>query len=308
VHVIGHPAGLPVKVASGKVTRNSDLEVFETSYDALGGNSGSPVFNSVTHEVEGIHVRGMAAQEVREREGRGCNEYMVWAVEQAAEVSTRTSAFVSRLGPGWQEVDDNPATKAIAVGAPAGPVGPALYQLHDVTGAVWRYTGTPMVGWELLGANPSTVEVATDGVELYQRQGVSGSIWRYTGIPLVGWEQVGGNPRTKTIVASRGELYQLQSDGLLWRYTGTPMTGWELLDNNRRTVAIAHDGLRLYQLHSVTGAVWRYTGTPMVGWQQLDDNPETKAIHAAGRQLYQRTSRPKSRAAPARASIKRLVA
>jgi Holliday junction resolvase len=59
VHVIGHPVGLPTKVAGGAVVRdNSPPACFVANLDTYGGNSGSPVFNSDTHEVEGILVRG----------------------------------------------------------------------------------------------------------------------------------------------------------------------------------------------------------------------------------------------------------
>lgn len=59
VHVIGHPSGLPLKFADGAVVRdNEPAAFFVANLDTYGGNSGSPVFNSETHEVEGILVRG----------------------------------------------------------------------------------------------------------------------------------------------------------------------------------------------------------------------------------------------------------
>jgi len=59
VHVSGHPAGLPTKFAGGAAVRdNSPSGHFVANLDAYGGNSGSPVFNSDTHEVEGVLVRG----------------------------------------------------------------------------------------------------------------------------------------------------------------------------------------------------------------------------------------------------------
>lgn len=57
--VIGHPSGLPVKLAgNGKIRDNSQESFFVTNLDTYGGNSGSPVFNSSTKEIEGILVRG----------------------------------------------------------------------------------------------------------------------------------------------------------------------------------------------------------------------------------------------------------
>jgi Bacterial tandem repeat domain 1/Trypsin-like peptidase domain len=59
LHVIGHPSGLPTKFADGAAVRNNQPnEFFVANLDTYGGNSGSPVFNSNTHEVEGILVRG----------------------------------------------------------------------------------------------------------------------------------------------------------------------------------------------------------------------------------------------------------
>lgn len=57
--VIGHPSGLPQKVAAGaKVLLNNDEHYFQTNLDTFGGNSGSAVFDARTGAVEGILVRG----------------------------------------------------------------------------------------------------------------------------------------------------------------------------------------------------------------------------------------------------------
>jgi hypothetical protein len=59
VHVIGHPVGLPTKIAGGaNVRNNSSAGFFVANLDTYGGNSGSPVFNATSHEAEGILVRG----------------------------------------------------------------------------------------------------------------------------------------------------------------------------------------------------------------------------------------------------------
>jgi V8-like Glu-specific endopeptidase len=59
VVVIGHPSGLPTKVADHAVVRSNDRQnYFVTNLDTYGGNSGSAVFNQNTLEVEGILVRG----------------------------------------------------------------------------------------------------------------------------------------------------------------------------------------------------------------------------------------------------------
>lgn len=57
--VIGHPAGLPTKVAGGASVRDPSLSgYFKANLDTYGGNSGSAVFNAATGLVEGILVRG----------------------------------------------------------------------------------------------------------------------------------------------------------------------------------------------------------------------------------------------------------
>lgn len=60
VAVIGHPSGLPLKIADGANVRSvpAGRSHFVSTLDTYGGNSGSPVFNTRTLEVEGILVRG----------------------------------------------------------------------------------------------------------------------------------------------------------------------------------------------------------------------------------------------------------
>lgn len=61
VGVIGHPAGLPMKIAFGANTVVRSIGTagyFVANTDTYGGNSGSPVFNAFTGVVEGILVRG----------------------------------------------------------------------------------------------------------------------------------------------------------------------------------------------------------------------------------------------------------
>lgn len=57
--VIGHPVGLPVKLAGdAKVRDFSRIGYFVADLDTFGGNSGSPVFNLAGNKIEGILVRG----------------------------------------------------------------------------------------------------------------------------------------------------------------------------------------------------------------------------------------------------------
>ncbi len=60
VYIIGYPYGLPIKFSDGSwVTNNDNLDYFSANIDAYCGNSGSPVFNSDNHMVEGILIRGL---------------------------------------------------------------------------------------------------------------------------------------------------------------------------------------------------------------------------------------------------------
>jgi len=56
--VIGHPTGLPTKIADGANVRSLRSTHFVANLDTYGGNSGSAVFNANTGIIEGILVRG----------------------------------------------------------------------------------------------------------------------------------------------------------------------------------------------------------------------------------------------------------
>jgi V8-like Glu-specific endopeptidase len=56
--VIGHPTGLPTKIADGAKVRQVKGAFFIANLDTYGGNSGSAVFDANTGIVEGILVRG----------------------------------------------------------------------------------------------------------------------------------------------------------------------------------------------------------------------------------------------------------
>ena len=58
IMVIGHPSGLPTKIADGANIRKLERGYFVANLDTYGGNSGSAVFNASTLEVVGILVRG----------------------------------------------------------------------------------------------------------------------------------------------------------------------------------------------------------------------------------------------------------
>jgi len=57
--VIGHPVGLPLKIAGNAKVRDASPRYFyKADLDTFGGNSGSAVFSARTNKIEGILVRG----------------------------------------------------------------------------------------------------------------------------------------------------------------------------------------------------------------------------------------------------------
>jgi V8-like Glu-specific endopeptidase len=95
VHVIGHPCGLPLKFADNSFVRDNTKPSFMTcNLDTYGGNSGSPVFNSDTHEVEGILVRGETDFEA----SGNCNISLVCpSTGCRGEDVTRTTEFANLI-------------------------------------------------------------------------------------------------------------------------------------------------------------------------------------------------------------------
>lgn len=88
--VIGHPTGLPTKIADGATVTKLDKNFFYADLDTYGGNSGSAVFNSKTGVVEGILVRG-ATDYVR-RDGCMVTNVLAQGVKNSEGVSN-----ISRL-------------------------------------------------------------------------------------------------------------------------------------------------------------------------------------------------------------------
>ena len=56
--VIGHPSGLPTKVADGASVRKDSGTFFVANLDTYGGNSGSAVFDARSQKIVGVLVRG----------------------------------------------------------------------------------------------------------------------------------------------------------------------------------------------------------------------------------------------------------
>ncbi|RLA64962.1 MAG: hypothetical protein DRQ89_02760 [Epsilonproteobacteria bacterium] len=70
--IIGHPNGLPTKISADAQILENKPNAYKTNLDSFGGNSGSPVFNLYTGEVEGILISG--ATDFLPNFTRGCVE------------------------------------------------------------------------------------------------------------------------------------------------------------------------------------------------------------------------------------------
>ena len=103
LYVIGHPSGLPTKIAGNASVRdNTPTSHFVANLDTYGANSGSPVFNATSHQVEGILVRG----ETDFVSNGDCNVSKICPNTGCdGESCTRTSAFLSDV-PLWCHKSD----------------------------------------------------------------------------------------------------------------------------------------------------------------------------------------------------------
>jgi hypothetical protein len=93
--------------------------------DTQGGNSGSPVIVEGSNVTIGIHTNGGCTAAGGTNAGTSFRNAALWAAVSGPVVC-----------PGWELLDNNPATSFIAAG------GGQLYQRHN-TGLIWRYTGVP---------------------------------------------------------------------------------------------------------------------------------------------------------------------
>lgn len=128
IFTIGHPCGLPKKIAKGaQVTDNQPATHFSANLDTFGGNSGSPVFTK-TNEVCGILVRG-AEDFVKMGDCYVATKFPLHLAGEAVCRSTIWSKFISIQGKLANLADAN-AEKDV-VNATRGPEKP-----HQPTGSM----------------------------------------------------------------------------------------------------------------------------------------------------------------------------
>jgi V8-like Glu-specific endopeptidase len=93
--MIGHPSGLPTKIADGAQVLGQQTASFRTNLDAFHVNSGSAVFDSQSLEVIGILVRGRS--DYRTREMSSCEEVNVMAMSDGGESVSHISQVKNAL-------------------------------------------------------------------------------------------------------------------------------------------------------------------------------------------------------------------
>ena len=122
VFVIGHPMGLPVKIADDATVVKLDEKAlfFEANLDTYGRNSGSPVFNGRTNLIEGVLVRGNKDFN-RSPEGCMLSNVVPQNIDDGEDV-TKTSVFAEFVTPTAEEAAAGPVpvdSSSITV-APSG--------------------------------------------------------------------------------------------------------------------------------------------------------------------------------------------
>lgn len=91
--LIGHPRGLPTKIADGAYVLSVDKNLFVSNLDAYTVNSGSAVFNASSGEVEGILSSGSMDFSFED----GCTVSKVLKMEEGNETVVKVDAIQSFL-------------------------------------------------------------------------------------------------------------------------------------------------------------------------------------------------------------------
>jgi V8-like Glu-specific endopeptidase len=93
IYVIGHPSGLPAKLADGAQITAINSSLLVANLDTFEGNSGSPVFNAGTNFQVGVLDRGQADYVKRGK----CNVVNVLPATPGREQATRTTVFIDDI-------------------------------------------------------------------------------------------------------------------------------------------------------------------------------------------------------------------
>ncbi|MCU0760521.1 MAG: serine protease [Steroidobacteraceae bacterium] len=98
VYTLGHPSGLPLKLADGARVLAVDGALFRTDLDTFVGNSGSPVFDAATHELVGLVLAGQDdAGDFEPAPGRGCYVARETRAARTGQLGVTAEAFASAV-------------------------------------------------------------------------------------------------------------------------------------------------------------------------------------------------------------------
>lgn len=98
LYIMGHPFGLPVKIdMGGRINNNKPQYKFFANLSIFGGNSGSPVFNSRTNEVEGILVASDTRQPAKDFERDRNSNSMIFSVGADFNADTEHCTRISEV-------------------------------------------------------------------------------------------------------------------------------------------------------------------------------------------------------------------
>lgn len=119
LYSVSVPIGLPLKLADGYIVHNSSEMWFRAHTDAFAASRGAPLFNAVTHEVEGILGSGPADFQL----GGTCADEAVYPVDSSEGF---TCCRIEMLWPYLVETQTGPTGPTGAKGktGPTGPKGP----------------------------------------------------------------------------------------------------------------------------------------------------------------------------------------
>jgi len=98
--IMGFPWGLPGKIAeNSRVLNIDDPNYFAANLDSFQGNSGSPIINANTFEVEGILVRGKPDYSFKEdEEGNRCTTMNVCSEDGSECSAGNNSSLIAEEG------------------------------------------------------------------------------------------------------------------------------------------------------------------------------------------------------------------
>ena len=274
VHVIGHPSGLPIKHADGANVRDNSPDThFVANLDTYGGNSGSPVFNSRTHIVEGILVRG----ETDFVSSGTCNVSLVCPTTGCrGEDCTRTTEFARLLARmflirGNDLIVMNPDTLSSS-GSDTGWANARL--MTSLPDRVFIVRGDDLISMDAQTLRPIATDSGWTNARLIAALG--DRIYLVRGDELVAMDAIRLRPvasdagwrNARLMVASAGRVFLVRDDELIamdadrLRPLGSD-AGWtnaRLMTTHGRTVfivrsdeLIAMDGDRLSAIASDTG-------------------------------------------------------